>query len=129
FMFEMIGDFDVGRDEWGGEQKRVALEVVARVQRKFDLGPGTLRFHNQMGPKTCPGSQIDYDATVEEVRALHEAAPAAPMPRPQVVREPLPFPGIILETQQPFESAVRGAMDSLLGTGARAFRAPAPDPA
>ena len=118
FMFEMIGDFDVGRDEWGGEQKRVALGVVAAVQRKFGLPPETLRFHNQMGPKTCPGSQIDYQATVEEVRALHEAG--GDEYTPEVVREPVRFPGVILETQIPFDEAVRSAMDALQGTASRA---------
>src|SRR5690606_24956212 len=53
FMFEMIGDFDVGRDPWDGPQKDTTLRVIAEVQKKFNLRPESLRFHNQMGPKTC----------------------------------------------------------------------------
>lgn len=121
FMFEMIGDFDIGRDPWGGAQKETALGVVARVQRKFGLRPESLRFHNQMGPKTCPGSQIDYDATLEEVRALHEEEPEGPLP--QVVREPVRFPGVILEARLGFDESVREALDALQGLGARATAA------
>src|SRR5215213_2019174 len=60
FMFEMIGDFDEGRDRFTGAQRQAALEVVARVQMKFNLGASSLRFHNQMSSKSCPGSSIDY---------------------------------------------------------------------
>lgn len=72
FMFEMIGDFDVGKDPFGGEQRRTAVEVIARVQMQFDLPPGTLRFHNMMSPKSCPGSAIDYDDIVRDVILLRE---------------------------------------------------------
>lgn len=122
FMFELIGDFDVGRDDWGGEQKRVALEVIASVQKKFDLPPESLRFHNQMGPKTCPGSAIDYPQTVEEVRALH--GEEREWPKPLVAKEPVRFPGVILESRLPFETAVQRAVDALQGGGARESLAP-----
>ena len=131
FMFEMIGDFDTGRDPWGGEQKRVTLEVVARIQKKFDLPPESLRFHSQMGPKTCPGTQIDYDATVAEIHSLHDEE-GREWPVPQVVREPLRFPGVILESQMGFERTVRDAMEALQGTGtgaARSITGDNPDPA
>ena len=83
FMVELIGDFDHGRDRFEGEQRRVALRVVALVQKKFNLAPETLRFHSQLSAKSCPGTSVDYDETVGEVRDLHatprdlEAAPAA----------------------------------------------------
>ena len=70
FMFEMIGDFDHGHDRLEGEQRRVALGVVALVQQKFHLAPETLRFHNQMSTKSCPGNSLDYQEIVEAVRAL-----------------------------------------------------------
>ena len=60
FMFEMIGDFDHGHDRFEGEQRRVALAVIALVQKKFNLAPETLRFHNQMSTKSCPGSSLNY---------------------------------------------------------------------
>src|SRR4029434_2279086 len=51
FMFEIIGDFDRGRDPFEGEQRKTVLEVIARVQLRFKLAPETLRFHNAMSPK------------------------------------------------------------------------------
>ncbi|HSG40478.1 MAG TPA: peptidoglycan recognition family protein, partial [Thermoanaerobaculia bacterium] len=69
FMFEMIGDFDQGREAFGGAQKETALTVIAHVQKRFKLPPESLRFHNQMSEKTCPGSSIPYDQFLEEVRA------------------------------------------------------------
>jgi hypothetical protein len=40
------------------------------VQKRFDLAPTSLRFHNAMSSKTCPGSAIDYDLVVREVTDL-----------------------------------------------------------
>ena len=70
FMFEMVGDFDRGKDAFTGKQKDAALRVVACVQDRFALPTGTLRFHNQMSGKTCPGDALDYAATLAEVAAL-----------------------------------------------------------
>ena len=68
FMFEMIGDFDLGRDPFGGSQKDTALSVIALVQRRFGLPVESLWFHNMMSGKTCPGNSIDYQQTLREVR-------------------------------------------------------------
>jgi len=74
FMFEMIGDFDIGRDLFGGDQKETVLHVITKLMTHFQLEPATLRFHNQLHPagtpppKTCPGKAIDYDAFLSEVR-------------------------------------------------------------
>ena len=43
-MFEMIGDFDLGHDQWAGAQP-APRSVIARVQRLFGLPPEALRFH------------------------------------------------------------------------------------
>lgn len=67
FMFEMIGDFNVGRDRFEGEQRATAIAVVALVQQCFDLAPDSLKFHNMMSGKTCPGSSIDYARVLEDV--------------------------------------------------------------
>ncbi|MFC0250412.1 caspase family protein [Massilia consociata] len=67
FMFEMIGDFDKGCDPFGGEQRRTVVNVIALVQRRFRLAPGSLMFHNMMSTKTCPGSGIDYQDMLAEV--------------------------------------------------------------
>jgi hypothetical protein len=68
FMFEMIGDFDAGQDRFEGAQRDTALSVIAMVQRLFDLAPGSLKFHSAMSDKSCPGSAIDYQQTLEGVR-------------------------------------------------------------
>jgi hypothetical protein len=70
FMFEMIGDFDRGRDPFDGEQRRAALHVTAHVLHRFGLPAEALHFHREMSTKTCPGNGIDYDATVAEVRTI-----------------------------------------------------------
>lgn len=81
FMFEMIGDFDSSQDRFEGEQKKTVLEVIARVQKRFKLPPESLKFHNAMSSKTCPGSGIDFQEIVAEVRKLQETLPAVPAPR------------------------------------------------
>ena len=70
FMFEMIGNFDRGNDPFTGEQRKTTLEVIARIQLKFQLAPESLVFHNAMSTKTCPGNGIDYDEIVEEIKSL-----------------------------------------------------------
>ncbi|CAN5480721.1 hypothetical protein BH10PSE16_BH10PSE16_15850 [soil metagenome] len=86
FMFEMIGDFDTGRDPFGGAQKDAALRVVALVQSRFHLPASSLRFHNAMSPKSCPGSALVYNdilAEIELVRqALQATAPRGPAQQP-----------------------------------------------
>lgn len=71
FMFEMIGDFDEGKDPFYGEQRRTALEVIARVQQRFGLAAGTLQLHNMMSTKSCPGTSIDYHTVLHDVAALN----------------------------------------------------------
>ncbi|MBC6989869.1 MULTISPECIES: caspase family protein [Hymenobacter] len=70
FMFEMIGDFDKGRDPFDGAQRNTALHVVAHVLHKFKLPNEALHFHNQMSVKTCPGSSISYANTLVEVQKI-----------------------------------------------------------
>jgi len=70
FMFEMVGNFDQHCDPFDGAQREAALRVVAAVQRRFGLASDTLRFHNMMSAKSCPGSALDYAAIVAEVEAL-----------------------------------------------------------
>ncbi|MEM1043124.1 MAG: caspase family protein [Bacteroidota bacterium] len=88
FMFEMTGDFDVGRDAFEGPQREAVLEVIALVQRRFGLPPEALRFHNEMAAKTCPGTSIDKAEVVEAVRRLHEAMGAPGDAEPLTPIEP-----------------------------------------
>jgi len=71
FMFEIIGDFNRGHDRLEGEQRKTVIDVIARVQRRWGLAPETLRFHNSMSTKSCPGTSFTYDAVVGEVRERH----------------------------------------------------------
>ncbi len=74
FMFEMIGNFDSGKDTFGGLQKQTTLAVIAALLDHFDLPVSALRFHNQLGsPKSCPGTTIDHAAFCAEVEAEAEA--------------------------------------------------------
>lgn len=74
FMFEMVGDFDAGpgHDPFDGPQRDTVLKVIALVQQRFGLEPGTLRFHNMMSNKSCPGSAIDYRRVLEGVAAARQ---------------------------------------------------------
>ncbi len=71
FMFEMIGDFDIGQDPFDNPQRSTVLEVIAAIQGRFRLPPEALRFHRQMAQKSCPGTGIDLDEVIEAVRQLH----------------------------------------------------------
>ena len=72
FMFEMIGNFDVGQDPWRGAQQQAAIRVIAKVQAFFGLPPSAFRFHNEMSSKTCPGSAIRKPDVIEAVAGAHE---------------------------------------------------------
>ncbi len=77
-MFEMIGDFDLGKDDFKDPQKAAVISVLVSLLRKFELPASALRFHNHMtDDKSCPGTAIDYSAFTAEV----EKALAAPKPR------------------------------------------------
>lgn len=69
FMFETVGDFDLGHDQLRGAQRQAVLEVITLVQRRFGLAPETLMFHNQVADKSCPGTGIPYPAFLAELRA------------------------------------------------------------
>src|SRR6187549_1970938 len=59
FMFEMVGDFDAGKEKLQGAQRAAVIGVITAIQKKNALKPNTLRFHRQLGsPKTCPGSGL-----------------------------------------------------------------------
>ncbi len=70
FMLEIIGDFDVDQDVFEGVQKEVVLEVIVVVQQHFHLPVESLRFHNQMSAKTCPGSSINRHEILAELSRI-----------------------------------------------------------
>lgn len=59
FMFEMIGDFNKGKDVITDAQRLTAHLVTAFVLRKCNLGLDNVRFHREFtNLKTCPGTSL-----------------------------------------------------------------------
>lgn len=75
FMFEMIGNFDIGHDVLDGAQLEVALLVTRAVQRCFRLPPEALLFHRDIPgtAKTCPGSSIAKSDILQRLHAMETA--------------------------------------------------------
>lgn len=104
FMFEIIGNFDRGNDPFEGEQRATTLEVIARIQRKFQLPPQSLFFHNALSTKTCPGNSIDQSEIISEVTSLH-ASLASTRVTSRTSREG-PFGADALEITQVVEASL-----------------------
>ena len=99
FMIEMIGDFDLGREQLTREQKDATVAVIKAVQDKFGLPPEQLRFHNEMSTKSCPGESQDKDAWIADIG--RSRSPAAPRDKARAA-----FPGAA-----PQSLAIIGAMN------------------
>lgn len=73
YMFEMIGNFDIGQERLEGAQRRTVMGLTAAVIDLWNLTLDNVRFHREMSTKTCPGSGIDKSEFVAEVsQALRE---------------------------------------------------------
>ncbi|HET9211738.1 MAG TPA: caspase family protein [Thermoanaerobaculia bacterium] len=107
FMIEMIGDFDRGKDRFEGAQKTAALEVIAAIQANFDLPEKSLRFHNSMSSKTCPGSAIVYDDLIKELKQIRSQAKSAAPAGARAVR---PFDDRMLEIQRVIDAMSNGGV-------------------
>ena len=69
-MYEMIGNFDNGKEKLQGVQRDSAIVVIAHVLAKAGLDGTAFKFHRDLGsPKSCPGTGVDYDDFTREVRA------------------------------------------------------------
>lgn len=78
FMFETVGNFDVGFDRLEGPQLATVVGVIDIVQRHFNLPVQALLFHREVPQttKTCPGTSIekfDIMAAVARRRASRSA--------------------------------------------------------
>ena len=111
FMFEMIGDFDPGRDPFGGAQKDTALRVMALVQSRFHLPASTLRFHNAMSPKSCPGGSLLFADILAEVEAIRQDMQAGAS---RGATQPQPLPD---ETDRFVAKAIRSLSRTLDNAG------------
>lgn len=72
FAVEMVGNFDIGQDKLEGKQKQSILMLA----KFFDDQKKYVRFHRENAPKTCPGSGIDKEVFMKEVKALGEVKAA-----------------------------------------------------
>ncbi|MET0752668.1 MAG: peptidoglycan recognition family protein [Pyrinomonadaceae bacterium] len=70
FMFETVGDFNIGEDPFRDPQKLTVLTVIKLVQRRFGLPSTALRFHREMANTDCPGSSLNKDTIIQAVNAL-----------------------------------------------------------
>lgn len=88
-MITLIGNFNEDGDRLEGPQRQTALNVIACIQRRFQLPAESLRFPNRLTNTSSPGTTIDYDAFLDELRQASSqlqpvtlTAPASPMPFP-----------------------------------------------
>ncbi|QYR20553.1 peptidoglycan recognition protein family protein [Paenibacillus sp. sptzw28] len=59
FMFEMIGNFDIGGEKLEAPQLDTAARLTRAILDLWNLLPSDIRFHREMQPgKSCPGSTI-----------------------------------------------------------------------
>ncbi|MBW7474368.1 peptidoglycan recognition protein family protein [Paenibacillus oenotherae] len=60
FMFEMIGNFDIGAETLKSPQLDTAVGLTRAILERWKLPAAAIKFHREMQPdKTCPGSAID----------------------------------------------------------------------
>jgi len=75
FMFEMIGNFDVGAEKLEGAQLATAVKLTSLILTMWNLTDDQIKFHREMNPaKTCPGSSVSKAPFVELVRNWRNAA-------------------------------------------------------
>ena len=110
FMFEIIGDFDRGRDPFEGEQRKTVLEVIARVQLRFKLAPETLKFPQlDVAESHAREAPMDYNEIVNSVRTLHQTLAQAEQAPRSAERAARPFGPDAFE----ISSVVEKALDAL----------------
>jgi N-acetylmuramoyl-L-alanine amidase len=81
FMIEMIGDFDIGRNKMTVAQREATVWVTATVNAAYDLAADSIRFHNEMAAKSCPGTSQSRATWVAEVaRGMKETDPTLGQP-------------------------------------------------
>lgn len=76
FMFEIIGNFDLGNDRLEGAQLASTIAVIRAVQQQFRLPAEALLFHNEVPvtAKTCPGTSVSKRAILDLVREYGRVA-------------------------------------------------------
>jgi hypothetical protein len=72
FACEMLGNFDVGNDILEGAQKQSILGLARYFYDKNKY----IRFHRENAAKSCPGTGIDKEIFMNEVKTLGVKIPA-----------------------------------------------------
>jgi hypothetical protein len=62
FMFEIIGDFDIGKDRLTGPQSDTVVLVIATLM-SHDLGNGALKFHMRRRPRRAARAVLSISRT------------------------------------------------------------------
>jgi hypothetical protein len=92
FMFETIGNFDIGHDRLEGAQLDTVIEVIRLVQKKFKLSDEAIRFHRQMtDQKSCPGTGVKRDDILAKVKASSGSKDVPPPSGSRAPRNDTPF--------------------------------------
>jgi hypothetical protein len=79
FMFEMIGNFDVGAEVLTGPQLETTMGLCRGIMSRWKLSLSNIYFHREMqSGKSCPGSGIDKAKFIAQV-ASTPAIPVTPV--------------------------------------------------
>lgn len=113
FMFETVGNFNVGSDPFRDPQRLTVLTVIALVQRRFGLPSMALRFHREMANTDCPGSSLNKSTIIQAVNSIQPNADDAGVLNIEAIAETLTEQEIALneafdinEVLREFEAAV-----------------------
>lgn len=67
---EMIGDFDIGRENLEDPQLRAVTRLTWALIEKFNLSLEDIIFHRESSSKTCPGTSINKEWFVNKVKEV-----------------------------------------------------------
>ena len=113
FMFETIGNFDIGHDRLEGAQLDSVIAVIALIQLHAGIAADKLRFHNEMtNEKTCPGTGVKHTDILGLVARYHKAQAK---PR-DLASPPLRMPDDRLVTRALLEQFSRDGSTRAAGT-------------
>lgn len=133
-MIEMVGDFDIGQDPFGGAQAQTAYATVAMICDHWNLAAEQIRFHHEFNSgKSCPGTSIDQAAFRAEVAKRRVAAGARGMRAAasrylaRIARDEAPARALDGAETEPAYDAQQAAWFAAQG-GRGLFDAPFPEP-
>jgi len=87
FAVEMLGNFDIGHDVFGGKQRETAL----RIARYFINKGKYVRFHNENASKSCPGTSINKAVFMADARTVSKIGDVTVVARSYTIRPSTPI--------------------------------------